>query len=199
MGVLSRKRPRPEWRPEAGPGYDLRQYDRGQPTGLVAVTGWDHGAARLPGLQGPDVRMFRERSTLIIEEHPRLGNGVRGVGLRVPVASCVSATLIDEPGLPGTALLRLVLVVRLGRRATFPVPVWFPPRSRQFLQQLVDEIGRNTPRTPQPEPPPHLGLAPLPVTRAPDDDDWISFRSADDGEAVLPRHPGWENEVNDGG
>ncbi|MDS0133233.1 MULTISPECIES: hypothetical protein [unclassified Amycolatopsis] len=199
MGVTIRRRPRPEWRPEPGPGYDLRQYDRGRPTGLVAVMGWDHGTGKPPGLHGPDVRLFRDRATLVIEEHQRPGNAVRGVELRVPVSSCVTATLDDEPGLPGTALVRLVLVVRLGRQATFRVPLWFPSRSRRFLQQLVDEVSGRAPGRTTRQPAPRPALVPLEVTRAPDDDDWITFRSADEGEAVLPRRPGRENEVgNDG-
>ncbi len=199
MGATIRRRPRPEWRPESGPGYDLRQYDRGRPTGLVAVLGWDHGTGRAPGLHGPDVRLFRDRSTLVIEEHRRPGNGVRGVEIRVPVSSCLNATLSDEPGLPGTALVRLVLVVRLGRQATFPVPLWFPPRSRRYLQQLVEEVNGPESGGTARRPPPETVLAPLKVTRAPDDDNWITFRSADDGEAVLPWRSGRETEVGDGG
>jgi hypothetical protein len=164
---------------------------------LVAVTGWDHGTARRPGLHGPDVRLFRDRATLVIEEHPRPGYGARGVEIRVPLSSCVSASVADEPGLPGTALVRLVLVIRLGRQATFPVPLWFPPRSRRFLQQLADDVTRVTP-APTPRPAPKAVLAPLAVTRAPDDDDWIAFKAADEGEAVLSRHAGHENEVGDG-
>jgi hypothetical protein len=200
MGAMIRRRARPEWRPEAGPGYDLRQYDRDRPTGLVAVTGWDHGTTRQPGLHGPDVRLFWDRSTLIIEEHERPESGVRGVGLRVPVTSCVSATLVNEPGLPGTALLRLDLVVRLGRQTTFPVSSWFPPRSRRFLQQLVNEISRRVPESFAAQAAtPETVLAPLAVTRAPNDDDWIIFRSADAGEAVVPRRPEKEHEVNNAG
>lgn len=172
--------PKVEWRQENGPGYDLRQYHRGHPTGLVAVTGWDHyGAVRRAGATGPDVRLYRNLSTLVAEEHRR-----PGVRLRLPIQSCVDARLVGEPGLPGTALLRLTLTARFGQATTFTVSLWFPPRSRPFLQGIVDEIvGLKN----QPDVVDAPVLPPLEVAQAPDDKDWVVFRPSDDGEVLRRR------------
>jgi hypothetical protein len=176
---MIRRRPKVEWRQEQGPDYDLRQYQGGRPTGLVAVTGWDHGAVRPAGATGPEVRLYRTLSTLVAEERRR-----PGVRLRLPIQSCVDARLAGEPGLPGTALLRLTLTVRFGQTTTFTVSLWFPPRSRPFLQGIVDEIAG---RKGKPDVVDAPVLPPLEVAQAPDDEDWVVFRPANDGEVLRRR------------
>jgi hypothetical protein len=179
--MLLGRRAKPQWRLESGPGYDLRQYQGGRPTGLVAVTAWDHNElGRPPGAVGPDVWLIRHGSRLVVEEH-RLG----AVRLQIPLRSCVKACLTDEPGLPGAALIRLTLVVRVGRAATFTLPLWFLPQAHVFLRDLVAEILAQTkPKPPPPRPREAPALPLLEVGRAPDHPDWVVFRPADDGVLV---------------
>jgi hypothetical protein len=134
------RRAKPEWRAEPGPDHDLRQYLGGRPTGLVAVVRWNHGEPLPPLAVGPDVRLFRSRSSLIIDGN-RDRSGGPALRLRLPLRSCVAAQLTDEPGLPGTALVRLTLTVRVGP-GTCTLPLWFPGPNRGVLQRLVAEIER---------------------------------------------------------
>jgi len=191
------RRRKPEWRHEPGPGYDLRQYENGRPTGFVAVV--SHvSAATAPWIAGPDVRLVRERSRLVVEEH-RSRSGAPAALLRIPLRACVGAELSTELGLPGSALIRLTLTFRVGRRGTATVPLWFPAQGRPFLQTIVNEIdGRATPATPSepgPPSPPRPPILPrLLVRGAPDDDNWLVFRSVDNNEVVssetdLPSAP----------
>lgn len=187
--MLLGKRAKPQWRQESGPGYDLRQYQGGRPTGLVAVTAWDHRErGGRHGAEGPDVRLIRQGGRLIVEEH-RLSH-LGALRLHVPLRSCVSAHLTDEPGLPGAALIRLTLVVRVGRAATFTLPLWFAPQAHVFLRDLVAEIMAKPKPKPKPPPPQSQEASALPLLeagRAPDHPDWVVFRSADDG--VLAERP----------
>jgi hypothetical protein len=188
--VRARWRGKIEWRPDPGPGYDLRQYRGGRPTGRVAVVGWDdRDAARSRTAVGPDVWLGRERSLLVIEEFRHRGAGP-AARLRLPIRSCVDARLAAEPGLPGNALVRLTLTLSIGA-ATIILPLWFQSRSQPFLQTIVDDVvarpggvGSPTADTPMPTVPP------LDVVQAPDNDDWIVFRPADHGEVLLPHAAG---------
>lgn len=137
-----------------------------------------------PPIEGPDVVLHRDRALLIISERPR--PGTPPAVFWIPVRNCTAAALSVEPGLTGQELLRLDLTVRWGRDALVELPMWFPERHRVFLQRLVDEVTtpRNAPPRP-PGPPPAPVLAPLPVRRAPRDENWVTFRSGDDDEVVV--------------
>jgi hypothetical protein len=184
------RRRKPEWRYEQGRGYHLRQYEGGRPTGFVAVV--SHvSALDAPWLDGVGLRLVWERSRLVVEEPRARGSGPSAL-LRIPLRSCVGAQLSTEVGLPGSTLLRLSIAFRLGREATVRIPLWFPVQGREFLQALVTEI--NGPGTPAPAPSasldqepdrPAATVAQLPVRRAPDDPEWLVFRSVDDGEVVI--------------
>ncbi|MGW0516128.1 hypothetical protein [Crossiella sp. NPDC003009] len=140
--------------------------------------------------------LVRDRALLVISE--RLRPGVPPAVLRIPVESCRAASLAIEPGLPGTELLQLTLTVRLGRIALVDLPLWFPAQCRSFLQGLVDEVtaqAGSRDRGAPPEPPRTAAVVvpvvePLPVRRAPDTHDWISFRAADDGEVLRAHNDG---------
>jgi hypothetical protein len=165
----------PEWRHEDGPGYELRQYRRGRPTGIVATTAW----AEPPNtgrevLSGPDVWLVREPTRITIVERQDTGHGA--VRLRIPLRSCQDITMVDEPGLPGAALVRLTITVRLGARATITVLLWLTGGSRPVLEDLA--------RRSRVEPPAHV-LPRLEVAQAPDDDDWIVFRPSRSSEDVV--------------
>jgi len=167
----------PEWRHEDGPGYQLRQYQRGRPTGIVATTAW----AQPPGagrevLSGPDVWLVREPTRIMIVERQNTGHGA--VLLRIPLRSCQAITMVDEPGLPGAALVRLTLTVRLGARATVTVLLWLAGGSRPVLEDLARRI--------RVEPTAQV-LPRLEVAQAPDDDDWIVFRPSRSSEDVVVR------------
>ena len=205
LAAMLRGGPKIEWRQEPGPDCDLRQYRNGRPTGLVARVGITRREVPpVPETTGLDVRLVRHRSMLVVEEHGPLGRGRRTV-LQVPIHRCASARLTTEPGLPGAELLCLTLFVRLGRVTVVPIPLWFPPRSRAFLQGLVDEVGE-PPRTrpvpavpgndrPPPSPAEVPTVVPLPVRRAPSDPDWVVFLAADAGEVLVPE-PGHEEVRN---
>lgn len=188
---MARWRGKIEWRPDPGPGYDLRQYCGGRPTGRVAVVGWDdRDSARSRTAVGPDVWLGRERSLLVIEEFRRRGAGP-GARLRVPIRSCVDARIAAEPGLPGNALVRLTLTLSIGA-ATIILPLWFQSRSVPFLQTIVDDVatrpGGGTGSSAADGP--MSALPPLEVVQAPDNDDWVVFRPADHGEVLLPHAAG---------
>jgi hypothetical protein len=172
---------RTEWREESGPGHELRQYHRGRPTGVVAITAWDDqpNAADRITVSGPDVWLVRERTRLVITER-RTGEH-SPIRLLIPLRSCVDAAITDEPGLPGATLLRLTLTVRIGQSTTFAVPLWFPTEHRAFLHDLAGRI-RGT------APPVRRTVNPLPsleVDRAPEDDDWVVFRPSPSSDGVL--------------
>ncbi|WP_409492491.1 hypothetical protein [Amycolatopsis sp. cmx-11-12] len=164
---------KPYWRPEQGPGYDLRQYQGSRPTGLVAVTAWDHPIPGRPSdATGPDIRLVRQGSRLLVEE---LGaSPSTSLRLQIPLGSCVAARLAGEPGLPGEALIRLTLVVRLGRAPAFSLPLWFASRSQAFLRGLVDEITAQAGRPPRGV---RASRRSEPA-RAPSHQDWVVFRAA---------------------
>ncbi|ATY09095.1 hypothetical protein CU254_00285 [Amycolatopsis sp. AA4] len=140
-----------------------------------------------PPIEGPDVVLYRDRALLIISERPR--PGTPQAVFRVPVRNCTAAALSVEPGLAGQELLRLDLTARWGRDALVELPMWFPERHRIFLQRLVDEVtavGHHGSAPPRPPAPPSAPvLAPLPVRRAPRDENWVTFRSGDDDEVVV--------------
>ncbi|MGW7532199.1 hypothetical protein [Amycolatopsis sp. NPDC054798] len=141
-----------------------------------------------PAIEGPDVVLYRDRALLIVSERPR--PGAPPAQFRIPVRSCAAASLSIEPGLTGQELLRLDLTMRWGRDALVELPMWFPERYRVFLQRLVDEVSApphaGPPSPPRPPRPPSAPvLAPLPVRRAPRDQDWVTFRSGDDDEVVV--------------
>ncbi|MEV6908542.1 hypothetical protein [Amycolatopsis sp. NPDC051071] len=137
--------------------------------------------------------LVRDRALLVITEQSQPGD--LPTMLRIPVARCVAARITTEPGVPGTALLRLTLTVRLGPIALVDLPLWFPAQCRVALQRLVDEV---TPppgvhdRT-KPSDPPRANAAavpvlePLTVRRTPDNHDWIAFRAGDDEEVLRIR------------
>lgn len=154
------RRRRPEWRYEQGPGYHLRQYEGGRPTGLVAVV--NHvDATDARWIDGVGVRLVLERSRLVVEEPQS-----RGALVRIPLRSCVGAELSTEVGMPGSTLLRLTLTFRLGRAATVTMPLWFPVRGRPFLHRLVTEINHSPARRPQRP-------------------DWLVFRPVDEDDVVT--------------
>jgi hypothetical protein len=173
------RRRKPEWRYEPGRGYHLRQYEGGRPTGLVAVV--NHiSATHAPWLDGVDVRLIRERSRLVIVELRARGDAP-GPQLRIPLRSCVNAELHTEAGLPGSILLRLTLTYRVGRDATATVRLWFPSGGRAFLHRIVSDISGPAEPAPAPAEP---TLSRLPVDRAPDDANWLVFRSVDDDVVI---------------
>jgi hypothetical protein len=179
------RRRSPEWRHEDGPGYELRQYRHGRPTGVVATTAWDvpPGAGR-DVISGPDVWLIREPTRITVVE--RQDSGYGAVRLRIPLRSCQDVTIVDEPGLPGAALVRVTLTVRLGARATVVVPLWLAGGSRPALEDLARGIRGREPTQPPPASVPTLTR--LQVDQAPDDDDWIVFRpSRSHEDVVVPR------------
>jgi hypothetical protein len=176
FGAAGRKR---QWRPEFGSAHDLRLYEDGRPTPVVAATGWDHGE-RVGGrvAHGPQVMLYRETGRIVlVEQRP----GYRAVRMQLPLASCVDASLTESPGLPGMALVGLVLSTRVGESGTCQLSLWFHTTARALLQELVDDIAA-TPAVPPARP----TLPPLAVRLAPDEEDWVVFRSADDG-VIVPR------------
>lgn len=186
MTAVFARRRATEWRWEQGPGHDLRQYHRGRPTGLVAVAACEvpHRASQV--VDGPDVWLIREPGRVVVVEH-RSGPGA--VRLHIPLRALVGVELVEEPGLPGSSLIRMTMTVRLGPEGTFTVPLWFPKRARPTLDDLVRFLrGSELPARPAPaEPPPEPTLAPLPVDRAPDDEDWVVFRPASGDELLTTR------------
>jgi hypothetical protein len=193
----------PEWRREDGPGYQLRQYDRGRPTGMVATVLWDnHDDQTREVISGPDVWLVRERHRITVVERRGAGHGM--MRLQIPLRSCRSATLLDEPGLPGEALVRLTLTVSLGSMSTVTMPLWFSCWDRPALErlarlvQVTEQPAVADPRSPQRQPQASTSttLVPLVVDQAPDTDDWIVFgpsRSGDDAAigrgATRPEEP----------
>ncbi len=199
--VFSRIRA-PEWRWENGPGYQLRQYHRGKPTGLVAIAAWDNPRAARQVIGGPDVWLVHEPGRITVEERR---SGPDALRLRIPLRLLSAIDLVDEPGLPGTALVRATLTARLGSAGKFTVPLWFPERARAALDELVRSLRpaeHHVERAPGPAPdpapdpapprtaPPEPRLAPLTVDRAPVDEDWVVFRPAFTDEVVTPRPEG---------
>jgi hypothetical protein len=184
----------PEWRHENGPGYQLRQYDHGRPTGRVATVTWegqDDDRTR-EVISGPDVWLVREHHWITVIGHQSSDHAA--MRLRFPLRSCQDATLHDEPGLPGDALVRLTLTVQIGS-STVTMPLWFPCQDRRALERLArlirtraSEQAPVTERAPvtDPSPQPSATLVPLVVEQAPDNDDWIVFRpsSSSDDAAV---------------
>ncbi|HYS42162.1 MAG TPA: hypothetical protein VEO01_41610, partial [Pseudonocardiaceae bacterium] len=65
-------RRQPEWRGESGPGYDLRQYVGGRPTGLVATTAWQAPRDE-SAVAGPDVWLVRAPTHVVIGEYRNRG------------------------------------------------------------------------------------------------------------------------------
>jgi hypothetical protein len=183
---MSARRARPEWRHEDGPGYDLRQYVGGQPTGRVAITAWeDDGTGTREVIEGTQVWLVLERTRLtVIERHER-GHGA--IRLQIPLRACVEAMLSDGLGLPGSAVIRLTLLARLGS-VTITLPLWFDCRDRPALERLVHVITGDQPSA---SAPPSVTARPLPtlsplvVDQAPDTDDWIVFRPSPSSEDVV--------------
>ncbi|NUT95936.1 MAG: hypothetical protein HOY78_28320 [Saccharothrix sp.] len=187
-----------EWRWEAGPGYQLRQYQGGKPTGLVAVAAWNAPSAVRHVIDGPDVWLIHEPGGITVEERRSGPNAMR---LHIPLRSLMAIDLAEEPGLPGMALVRMTLTAQLGSMGSFTVPLWFPERARPAVDNLIRSLQpteHHVPPAPVPTPdrvsprpePPEPGLAPLAVERAPDDDDWVVFRSASADEVVTSRQGG---------
>lgn len=186
---MTRRRPVVEWRHERGPGYDLRQYYKGKPTGVVAATAWHGlGDARPSVLEvpGQDVRLIIERTRITVVE--RSATGYSGARLRVPFRSCVDAQVLDEPGLPGASLVRLNLTVRMGPDAQLTVPMWFDGEHRPQLHQLARRIRERPPATVAPPAAPPLPV--LDVQQAPDTGDWVVFRAHRSSSEVLARGTG---------
>jgi hypothetical protein len=180
----SRRRPVVEWRHEPGPGYDLRQYCDGGPTGLVAATSWhppDEAGPAVREIPGHDIRLIVERTRVTLLE--RRAPGYSGVRFRVPIRSCVGAEILDEPGLPGAGLIRLNLTVRFGPDVTVTLPMWFPSRERTRLHDLAAHL-RNCAQPPAP-PRSVPSLPVLDVGMAPDTDDWVVFRPHRTSSEVL--------------
>jgi hypothetical protein len=171
---------RPVWRKEDGPGYQMRQYVGRRPTGLVAITAWDDPAPHR-SIAGPDVWLVCEATRVTVTERRDARPGA--VRLEIPFRSCVDVTVVDEPGLPGNALVRLTLTVQIGSTTTFAVPLWFPMAHRPLLDELARRIRARA--RPQPD-----QMPPLEVDQAPDRADWVVFRPARTSEdVVVPRAP----------
>jgi hypothetical protein len=186
---MIRRRRAMDWRHEPGPGYDLREYHWGVPTGWVAVAVRGHGA---PGsdvfqIPGHHVLLIIERNWITVID--RSTEGQDGVRLHAPFGSCVDMKIFDEPGLPGTASVRLDLLVHIGLEATVTVPMWFPGEQRPWLDQLARLVlGRREPALPQPTAQP---LPLLEIERAPDTSDWLVFLAHPSSAEVLrPRRNG---------
>jgi len=179
---------------------ERRQFPRGRPTGMVAVTEWQRTTSPQTMVSGPAVCLIREPTQLIIAEHPT--DGRDAVRLQIPLPSCVNALIVDEPGLPGDAMVRLTLTVRIGKDAIVTVPLWFPAEHRPFLDDLTRRIRSGEPTCPSPpepvcrppaEPvrqPPAGSLPLLEVALAPGGDDWVVFRPAASSNDVLVPHTG---------
>jgi hypothetical protein len=186
---------------------ERRQFRHGRTTGMAAATRWDEQQAMSPQtmVSGPDVCLIREPAQLIIAERPTDGRGV--VRLQIPLRSCVEAQIVDEPGLPGDAMVRLTLAVRIGKDAVVTVPMWFPAEYRPFLNDLTRRIRSGEPANPPAGPacpplaepacpppgepacqPPAGSLPLLEVALAPGDDDWVVFRpAASSNDVLVPR------------
>lgn len=164
------------WRPEQSPGHDLRMYEGAEPTPVVARAAWD--LSDEPGARvarGPDVWLVRAANRIqLLESRPAR----QAVRMQLPLASCVDAALEEGPGLPGIGLLRLSLSVRMGDVVSCQLRLWFHATAHALLRELVDEITAVPPPT---EP---ATLPPLTVRLAPDHEDWLVFRAADDGVIV---------------
>jgi hypothetical protein len=172
------KRKFTEWRHEPGPGYDIRQYFAGQPTGLFAkITQHGPDVTRIPGEQ---VELIVDAARLSVLDWRGPGHDV--VRLEIPLESCMDIQVLDESGLPGTAPVRLDLTFRFGPDGTVTVPMWFPGEQRAWLQDLKRLIRK------RPVAPPAQGLPVLDVELAPDTGDWVVFRAQQSSTEVLREH-----------
>lgn len=172
-------RGRTEWRCETGPGYELRQYARRRPTGLVAVV--LYADSMRDAINGPDAWLLREPKHVVIEEHR--DQGATGTGLRIPLRCCTGMTIDDEPD---RMLVRLTLTARVGDGASLRLSLRFHRRDRWFLREMAAQVnGRQRPATPEP-----MDVLPLlEVEQAPDNDDWVVFRAGPSSDEIVRGRP----------
>ncbi|MBN6039290.1 hypothetical protein [Amycolatopsis sp. 195334CR] len=179
-----RRRQRAEWRAEPGPGYQLREYHRGVPTGQVAVIAWPERPDAVA--LGPEVWLICRATRLEIGEH-RPG-GQDGARLRLPYRCCTDLRLTNGPGLPGTEPVRLSLSASLGGTTAFTLALWFPAVHRPLLEDLARRLSaRRPPAHPAPSAEAPRKLVPLEVSAAPDTPDWLVFRPGPDDGVLSPR------------
>jgi hypothetical protein len=170
---------RTQWRSETGPGYDLRQYVRRRPTGLVAVV--RPADSVRDAISGPDAWLLREPNHVVIEEHR--DQGATRTGLRIPLRSCTGMTIDDEPD---RTLVRLTLTARVGDGASLRLSLRFHRPDRWFLRELAAQVNGGR----QPVAPERTDVLPLlEVEQAPDDEDWVVFRAGPSSDEILRGRP----------
>ncbi|WP_157440215.1 hypothetical protein [Actinokineospora inagensis] len=191
------------WRREDGAGYDVREYNGGEPTGLHAISWWHADA--FTRVRGSNFWLLGLPDRIVIADRA----DAYGARTQLPRAAWVDARLIDDPGQPR---VRLDLTVTLAG-VPITLPLWFNAEHRADLLLLVDEVGLvadnpgGRPRHALPE-----QAAPLPVDTAepkaakvvaahtepgevpllavrvaPCTDDWVVFRPGECSDEVL--HP----------
>jgi hypothetical protein len=164
------------WQADQAPGHDLRMYEDGRPTAMIAREAWDLSGE--PGARvahGPELSLLRAANRLVVMESGSAGRSVR---MQLPLESCVDAAMEEGPGLPGMGLVCLNLSVRMGDGGSCRLRLWFHNSAQALLRELVDEIAGAESAAES------ATLPPLAVRLAPDDD-WIVFRSAEDGVIVA--------------
>lgn len=173
----------PEWRHEPAPAYDLRQYVGGRPTGMVAAMSWRPATDDAwQTAHGPDGWLLREPRRLVLAERRDRGEAV--VRMQIPLRACVDAAVVDEPGLPGRALVRFTVTARFGAGAPFSLTMWFSPEYRHLLTGIVRDVnGRGEP--PRTRASGVRALPPLEVRQVPDDGDWVAFQPGPCSADVL--------------
>lgn len=129
IAVLRRAGLASGWRAEHDGGAVFRWYERGSPTGHVAVAAWDEPGDSGKALAGHGVWLLRHPSRISVGE--RLPDGRAGSRFDVPLSAC-RAELAED----GDAL-RLTLTARFAR-AEVVVPLWFPRQCRPHLEPLID-------------------------------------------------------------
>lgn len=184
------------WRRVTEPGFPFRWFLDGRPTGHVATVSWDERFDQANAVvDGPSARLTWSSGRLTITEH--VATGRIGTRLQIPLRACVHASITDEPGVPGTAAVRLTLVIKMGGDCDAEVRLRFDGVDRPMLDALVRSIERRSEPAPHHTPghrrptPRKQGptLPRLRVRRVPDDHEWVVFRPMSTTDDVLEPEP----------
>lgn len=132
--ITVRRRRDSGWRAESDSAAVFRWYERGSPTGHVAVAAWEEPDEVGRTLSGHGVWLVRGASRITIGE--RLENGRIGSRFDVPLSACRSVELVEE-----VDSLRFTLTARLGPGPGVSVPLRFPIACHRHLCDLVAAIA----------------------------------------------------------